>query len=93
MITSPAQAEHIINTGQADAILMAREFLRMRLALARRTGLSAIGFMAGAISPRRAGRRARAFPVNLDQLKSASKNNTRSLIGVDEILKFGSRRS
>jgi 2,4-dienoyl-CoA reductase-like NADH-dependent reductase (Old Yellow Enzyme family) len=28
MITSPAQAEHIINTGQADAILMAREFLR-----------------------------------------------------------------
>src|SRR3954471_4601421 len=28
MITSPAQAEHIINTGQADAILIAREFLR-----------------------------------------------------------------
>lgn len=28
MITSPAQAEHIITTGQADAILMAREFLR-----------------------------------------------------------------
>ena len=28
MITSPEQAEHIINTGQADAILMAREFLR-----------------------------------------------------------------
>ena len=28
MITSPAQAEQIIQTGQADAVLMAREFLR-----------------------------------------------------------------
>lgn len=28
MIAEPFQAEHIINTGQADAILMAREFLR-----------------------------------------------------------------
>ena len=28
MITSPVQAEHIIVTGQADAIIMAREFLR-----------------------------------------------------------------
>ena len=28
LITSPAQAEHIIRTGQADAVLMAREFLR-----------------------------------------------------------------
>src|SRR5438105_11747117 len=28
MITSPVQAEQIIGTGQADAILMAREFLR-----------------------------------------------------------------
>lgn len=28
LITAPAQAEHIINTGQADAVLMAREFLR-----------------------------------------------------------------
>ena len=28
MITSPVQAEHIIRTEQADAILMAREFLR-----------------------------------------------------------------
>ncbi|HEY4283935.1 MAG TPA: NADH:flavin oxidoreductase/NADH oxidase [Chthoniobacterales bacterium] len=28
MITSPVQAEHIIRTGQADAIIMAREFLR-----------------------------------------------------------------
>ena len=28
MITSPAQADHIVRTGQADLILMAREFLR-----------------------------------------------------------------
>ena len=28
MITDPAQAEHILRTGQADLILMAREFLR-----------------------------------------------------------------
>jgi len=28
MITSPIQAEHIMVTGQADAIIMAREFLR-----------------------------------------------------------------
>jgi 2,4-dienoyl-CoA reductase-like NADH-dependent reductase (Old Yellow Enzyme family) len=27
-ITSPVQAEHIIRTGQADAVIMAREFLR-----------------------------------------------------------------
>ena len=28
MITDPAQAAHIIRTGQADLIFMAREFLR-----------------------------------------------------------------
>jgi 2,4-dienoyl-CoA reductase-like NADH-dependent reductase (Old Yellow Enzyme family) len=28
MITSPTQAEHIVNTGQADAVVIAREFLR-----------------------------------------------------------------
>ena len=28
MITSPVQAEHIIRTGQADAVVIAREFLR-----------------------------------------------------------------
>jgi 2,4-dienoyl-CoA reductase-like NADH-dependent reductase (Old Yellow Enzyme family) len=28
MITSPAQAEHILVTGQADAVIIAREFLR-----------------------------------------------------------------
>ena len=28
MITEPAQADHILRTGQADLVLMAREFLR-----------------------------------------------------------------
>lgn len=28
MITSPVQAEHVIGTGQADAVIIAREFLR-----------------------------------------------------------------
>ena len=28
MITEPAQAEEIVATGQADAVMMAREFLR-----------------------------------------------------------------
>src|SRR5580704_2842522 len=28
MITSPAQAQHILSTGQADAVILAREFLR-----------------------------------------------------------------
>ncbi len=28
MITSPIQAEHIIGTGQADAVIIARELLR-----------------------------------------------------------------
>jgi 2,4-dienoyl-CoA reductase-like NADH-dependent reductase (Old Yellow Enzyme family) len=28
MITAPAQADHIIRTGQADVAIMAREFLR-----------------------------------------------------------------
>ena len=28
MITSPVQAEHIIGTGQADAVIIARELLR-----------------------------------------------------------------
>jgi 2,4-dienoyl-CoA reductase-like NADH-dependent reductase (Old Yellow Enzyme family) len=28
MITSPSQAEHIVAAGQADAVLLAREFLR-----------------------------------------------------------------
>jgi len=28
MITDPAQADHIVRTGQADMVLLAREFLR-----------------------------------------------------------------
>jgi 2,4-dienoyl-CoA reductase-like NADH-dependent reductase (Old Yellow Enzyme family) len=28
MITAPAQADHIIRTGQADMVLLAREMLR-----------------------------------------------------------------
>jgi 2,4-dienoyl-CoA reductase-like NADH-dependent reductase (Old Yellow Enzyme family) len=28
LITEPAQAEQIVSTGQADAVLLAREFLR-----------------------------------------------------------------
>ena len=28
MITSPAQADHIVRTGQADLVLLARELLR-----------------------------------------------------------------
>jgi 2,4-dienoyl-CoA reductase-like NADH-dependent reductase (Old Yellow Enzyme family) len=28
LITQPAQAEHIITTGQADAVMLARELLR-----------------------------------------------------------------
>jgi 2,4-dienoyl-CoA reductase-like NADH-dependent reductase (Old Yellow Enzyme family) len=28
MITDPAQADHIIRTGQADAVMLARQFLR-----------------------------------------------------------------
>jgi 2,4-dienoyl-CoA reductase-like NADH-dependent reductase (Old Yellow Enzyme family) len=28
MITSPVQAEHVLGTGEADAVIIAREFLR-----------------------------------------------------------------
>ena len=71
MITSPAQAEHIINTGQADAILMAREFLRepywpLRAAQELRQSVSwPVQYLRAA--PRDAHAR---VPVNLDKLKS-----------------------
>jgi 2,4-dienoyl-CoA reductase-like NADH-dependent reductase (Old Yellow Enzyme family) len=71
MITSPAQAEHIINTGQADAILMAREFLRepywpLRAAQELRQSVSwPVQYLRAA--PRDANAR---LPVNLDKLKS-----------------------
>jgi 2,4-dienoyl-CoA reductase-like NADH-dependent reductase (Old Yellow Enzyme family) len=71
MITSPAQAEHIINTGQADAILMAREFLRepywpLRAAQELRQSVSwPVQYVRAA--PRDAHAR---VPVNLEKLKS-----------------------
>ena len=71
IITSPAQAEHIINTGQADAILMAREFLRepywpLRAAQELRQSVSwPVQYLRAA--PGDAHTR---VPVNLDKLKS-----------------------
>jgi 2,4-dienoyl-CoA reductase-like NADH-dependent reductase (Old Yellow Enzyme family) len=71
MITSPAQAAHIINTGQADAILMAREFLRepywpLRAAQELRQSVSwPVQYLRAA--PRDAHAR---IPVNLEKLKS-----------------------
>jgi 2,4-dienoyl-CoA reductase-like NADH-dependent reductase (Old Yellow Enzyme family) len=71
MITSPAQAEHIIHTGQADAILMAREFLRepywpLRAAEELRQSVSwPVQYLRAA--PRDAHAR---VPVNLEKLKS-----------------------
>jgi 2,4-dienoyl-CoA reductase-like NADH-dependent reductase (Old Yellow Enzyme family) len=71
MITSPAQAEHIINTGQADAVLMAREFLRqpywpLHAAPELRQSVSwPVQYLRA--GPRDAHAR---VPVNLDKLKS-----------------------
>jgi 2,4-dienoyl-CoA reductase-like NADH-dependent reductase (Old Yellow Enzyme family) len=71
MITSPAQAEHIINTGQADAILMAREFLRepywpLRAAHEVRQSVSwPVQYLRAASGDAHA-----RVPVNLDKLKS-----------------------
>jgi len=70
MITSPAQAEHIINTGQADAILMAREFLRepyWPLRAAQELGQSVswpVQYLRAAPGDAHA-----RVPVNLDKLK------------------------
>ena len=71
MITSPAQAEHIINTGQADAILMAREFLRepywpLHAAQELRQSVSwPVQYLRAASGDAHA-----RVPVNLDKLKS-----------------------
>ena len=71
LITSPAQAEHVINTAQADAILMAREFLRepywpLRAAQELRESVSwPVQYLRAA--PRDANTR---VPVDLDKLKS-----------------------
>ena len=71
IITSPAQAEHIINTGQADAILMAREFLRepywpLRAAQELRQSVSwPVQYLRAAPGDAHA-----RVPVNLEKLKS-----------------------
>src|SRR4030095_2274290 len=71
MITSAAQAEHIINNGQADAILMAREFLRepywpLRAAQEFRQSVSwPVQYLRAAPGDAHA-----RVPVNLDRLKS-----------------------
>jgi len=71
MITTAAQAEHIINTGQADAILMAREFLRepywpLRAAEELRQSVSwPVQYLRAAPSDAHA-----RVPVNLNKLKS-----------------------
>src|SRR5215469_4733319 len=71
MITSPAQAEHIINTVQADAILMAREFLRepywpLHAAEELRQSVSwPVQYLRAAPNDAHA-----RVPVNLDKLKS-----------------------
>jgi 2,4-dienoyl-CoA reductase-like NADH-dependent reductase (Old Yellow Enzyme family) len=71
MITSAAQAEHIINTGQADAVLLARELLRdpywpLHAASELRQSVSwPVQYLRAA--PRDSNAR---VPVNLDKLKS-----------------------
>src|SRR5207248_4961168 len=71
MITSPVQAEQIIGTGQADAILIAREFLRdpyWPLRAAKKLGQSIswpVQYLRAA--PRDADAR---VPVNLETLRS-----------------------
>jgi len=71
MITSPVQAEQIIGTGQADAILIAREFLRdpyWPLRAAKKLGQSIswpVQYLRAA--PRDADAR---VPVNLEMLRS-----------------------
>ena len=70
MITSPIQAEHIIRTGQADAVIIAREFLRDPvLAVARGPRTGSTDRMAGAISSRRAERRTAARSRRSEELR------------------------
>ncbi len=56
MITSPAQAQHIVGTGQADAVFLARELLRSLLAAGRGARAGTERDLARAVSPRRAAR-------------------------------------
>ena len=71
MITSPVQAEQIIATGEADAILMAREFLRdpyWPLRAAKELGQS-ISWPVQYLRAAPRGAQARV-PVNLEKLRS-----------------------
>ena len=71
MITSPVQAEQIIATGEADAILMAREFLRdpyWPLRAAKELGQS-ISWPVQYLRAAPRGAHARV-PVNLEKLRS-----------------------
>ena len=71
LITSPAQAEEIVATGQADAILMAREFLRdpywtLRAARELKQSISwPVQYLRAAPTDAQA-----RVPVNLEKLKS-----------------------
>ena len=71
LITSPVQAEQIIATGEADAILMAREFLRdpywpLRAARELRQSISwPVQYLRAASGDAQA-----RVPVNLEKLKS-----------------------
>ncbi|HZL67192.1 MAG TPA: NADPH dehydrogenase NamA [Candidatus Limnocylindrales bacterium] len=71
MIVSPAQAEHIVATGQADAVIIAREFLRdpyWPLRAARELGQS-ISWPVQYLRAAPEGAQARV-PVDLKNLKS-----------------------
>jgi 2,4-dienoyl-CoA reductase-like NADH-dependent reductase (Old Yellow Enzyme family) len=71
MITSPVQAEQIIATGEADAILIAREFLRdpyWPLRAAKELGQS-ISWPVQYLRAASRGAHARV-PVNLEKLRS-----------------------
>jgi len=78
MITSPIQAEQIIGTGQADAVVIAREFLRdpyWPLRAGKELGQSIswpVQYLRAA--PRDAGAR---VPVNLETLRSCFEEHLR----------------
>ncbi len=72
MITAPAQADHVIRTGQADLVLIAREFLRdpyWPLHAAAASGRN--GVVAGAVSAGRAARVDAAHPSGQPGRKEA----------------------
>ena len=78
MITSPVQAEHIVFNGQADAVIIAREFLRdpyWPLRAARELG-QPISWPVQYLRAAPEGSQARVA-VDLKNLESCSRNNTR----------------